>query len=68
MSTLTPFCSSSIGYDLNACLKNIKLLIKYADNIIKPNGYTLDLIPLTLFSIDILDWQISANNVSVGQL
>ena len=40
---------------------------KHADNIITPNEYILDILPLPLFYVDILDSQISANNVSAGR-
>ena len=39
---------------------------KPAYDLITPNEYTFDLLPLTLFSVNILDSQISANNVSAG--
>ena len=46
---------------------NKNCLEKPADDIITPNEYTFNLLLLTLFSIDILDSQILANNVSAGR-
>ena len=42
--------------------KNINHLGKPASNMITTNEYTLYLLPLPLFSVDILDSKISANN------
>ena len=46
--------------------KKSNRLVKPANDIITPNEYTLDMLPLTLFSVDILYSQISANNVFAG--
>ena len=47
--------------------KKRKVLGKTADDLITPNEYTLDLLPSSLFSVDILDKKILANNIPVGR-
>ena len=47
--------------------KKSNVLRKPADYIIMRNEYTLDLLPSPLFSVDILDSQISANGISLVQ-
>ena len=47
--------------------KNRNRLGKLADYLITPYYYTLDLLPSPLFSVDILDSQTSAHNVSTGR-
>ena len=63
-STLPPFPCLPIGHDLNTGIQKINHLGKPAGDIITPNEYTLDMIPSPLFYVDILDSQISDNNVS----
>ena len=47
--------------------KKIHCLGQDVDIIITPNEYTLDMIASPLFSVHILNSQISANNVSAGR-
>ena len=47
--------------------KKSNCLGKPENYIINPNEYTLYLIPLPLFSVDILESQISANNLPIGR-
>ena len=47
--------------------KNSSDIGKPTDDLNTPNEYTLDLLPSPLFSVDILDPQILANNVSAGR-
>ena len=47
--------------------KKINNLGKPENNLIIPNKYTLDLLPLSLFYVDILDSQTSANIFSAGK-
>ena len=53
-------------HDLNAGNQQNLFLGKPADDLITRNEYTLDLLPLPIFYVAILDSQISANNVSTG--
>ena len=57
----------AIGHDLNSGKQKYNFKGKPANDLIIPNEYTFDLIPLPLFYVDILDSQISAHIFYVGQ-
>ena len=59
--TFPPFYHSPIGNDIKTRGKNRNCLGIPENYLITPNEYTLNLLPLSPFYVDILDSKISAN-------